>query len=380
MTIEIEPADLSNQLVQQVKEAIALKQPLRIIGNNSKRGLPHSGKSNHGVLQLAAHKGVVHYDPAELMLTVRAGTTIREINNQLAEQGQMLSSEPPEFDGKATIGGTLAANLSGAARPWAGSIRDHVLGVRLINGRGKHLQFGGQVMKNVAGFDVTRLQAGAMGTLGVMTEISIRTMPIPAASATVKISIAADDAIVAMNKLAATSAPLTAACWQQGRLSYRFSGAESSVQQAVATLQNTQPVELLAADAANELWQQISSKTENIVQQTQWRFSVKSTAALPTINAASNQWIIDWGGAQRWLDGEQSWSEMISLAKQMQGEVTKFNTDGSIENMPLSKPLESLRLRVKQAFDPNGIFNSNQWRYPAVSLSSEPNTDNSERL
>ena len=163
--------DLSTTIVDQVRSAIRDRQPLRIIGNNSKEFL---GRLPQGEpLTLSGHNGVVEYEPTELVISVRAGTTIAELNSILSEEGQRLGCESPESN-RATVGGTLACNLSGPARPWIGSIRDHVLGLRLVNGKGEHLRFGGRVMKNVAGYDVSRLQAGAMGCLGVITEVTLR--------------------------------------------------------------------------------------------------------------------------------------------------------------------------------------------------------------
>ena len=203
-------------LQEQVRAAAAERRPLCIVGGNSKR---HLGRETEGEpVEMGTYSGVVDYQPAELVVTARAGTTISELQAVLAERHQVLACEPPAFGGKATVGGTLACNLSGPSRPWLGSIRDHVLGVRLINGRGEHLRFGGAVMKNVAGYDVSRLMAGAMGTLGILTEITLKVMPLPEATLTVRRTIAASDAIRAMNELCRSPLPLTGACWHDGDL------------------------------------------------------------------------------------------------------------------------------------------------------------------
>ncbi|MDH3953595.1 MAG: FAD-binding protein, partial [Gammaproteobacteria bacterium] len=180
-------------LQDRVRAAVAAQQLLCIVGGNSKRYL--GGEQQGDPIDISAWSGVVDYQPSELVITVRAGTTISELQQVLARENQVLASEPPEFDGKATVGGTLACNLSGPSRPWHGSIRDHVLGVRIINGKGEHLRFGGQVMKNVAGYDVSRLQAGAMGTLGILTEVTLKVVPRPEATTTVRRTIGASDAL-----------------------------------------------------------------------------------------------------------------------------------------------------------------------------------------
>ncbi|MGB1238969.1 MAG: glycolate oxidase subunit GlcE, partial [Pseudomonadales bacterium] len=202
-------SDLTNTLIEQVKEAASSARALRIEGADTKRFL---GREIQGErLSLAEHRGIMSYQPVELVLTARAGTPLVEIKSALAEHNQVLSFDPPTFEGRATLGGTLAANLSGPSRPWSGSVRDMVLGVKLINGRGELLNFGGQVMKNVAGYDVSRAQAGAMGTLGVMTQISLKVMPKPEVTRSLVLDIAEGEAITLMNQLAATPKPIVAA-------------------------------------------------------------------------------------------------------------------------------------------------------------------------
>ena len=220
-----------SQLLDQVRDAASNSRALCIVGGNSKR---HMGREQDGdLLEISNYAGVVEYQPSELVITVRAGTTISALKRILAQENQMLASEPPEFDGKSTIGGTLACNLSGPSRPWNGSIRDQVLGIRLINGHAEYLRFGGQVMKNVAGYDVARLQAGAMGTLGLITEVSLKVLPKPESSITVRRQVDANDAIRVMNEVNMLPAPLTGACWCDGYMYFRVSG-ESGVTDVAA--------------------------------------------------------------------------------------------------------------------------------------------------
>lgn len=217
-------------LQQQVLAARSEGQALRIVGGNSKAFMGRQLALAQQTLSLAEHRGILSYSPVELVLTARAGTPLAEIEAVLAEHNQMLSFEPPQFAAGATLGGTLACNLSGPGRPWWHSIRDQVLGIRLLNGYGEHLHFGGQVMKNVAGYDLTRLQAGAMGTLGVITEISLKVLPRPATSCTLTFDVELDEALSLMNRFALAPKPLSAACWLEGRLYLRLSGAASAVE------------------------------------------------------------------------------------------------------------------------------------------------------
>ncbi|MEX5452570.1 glycolate oxidase subunit GlcE, partial [Stutzerimonas stutzeri] len=169
--------DASALLLDQVNQALAAKTPLRIQGSGSKAFLGRAAEGQ--LLDVREHRGIVSYDPTELVVTARAGTPLAELEATLDEAGQMLPCEPPHFGEGATVGGMIAAGLSGPRRPWSGSVRDFVLGSRVITGQGKHLRFGGEVMKNVAGYDLSRLMAGSFGCLGVLTEISLKVLPKP---------------------------------------------------------------------------------------------------------------------------------------------------------------------------------------------------------
>src|SRR5690554_5370620 len=223
-------ADISRQLQEQVLHASNSGQKLNITGGNTKAFMGRKADTTANILDVSEHTGIVDYQPVELVLTVRAGTRVQDIETELAEHHQTLHFEPPQIRTNTTIGGTLACNLSGPSRPWAGSVRDQVLGIRLLNGKGEHLRFGGQVMKNVAGYDVSRLQAGAMGTLGVITEISLKVMPKPAASMTLIQDMDINEVIHYMNSRAAEPKPITAACWVDGKVYLRLAGARSAVE------------------------------------------------------------------------------------------------------------------------------------------------------
>ncbi len=341
--------DISHELIEQIKQAGCDGSQLRIIGGASKdfmgrlpKGLP---------LNLAEHSGIVSYEPIELVLTARAGTPLTEINDALSEHNQRLAFEPPLFDGQATLGGTLACHLSGPGRPWNGSIRDHVLGIRLINGRGEALRFGGQVMKNVAGYDVSRMQAGAMGTLGVISEVSLKVMPKPAATITIKHEMDAVQAIKEMNRLAGLPNPLTAACWFEGHLYLRLAGARSAVE---GTIKQWQGVVL----EDNNLWTQLREQRLDYFagQAPLWRFSVNSSAEhlLP-----KEEWLVDWGGSQRWLRGNFETQALETIAESMGGQVSLYRGGDRQPDVFHTQPevLRRLHQRLKHAFDPLGIFN-----------------------
>jgi glycolate oxidase FAD binding subunit len=339
-----------SQLLDQVRGAISDAEPLCIVGGNSKR---HLGREPTGKpISVVDHAGVVDYQPTELVVTVRAGTTLSELQEILAEENQFLACEPPEFDGKATVGGTLACNQSGPSRPWYGSIRDHVLGVRLINGKGEHLRFGGQVMKNVAGYDVSRLQAGAMGTYGLLTEVSLKVLPQPESSITVRRRLDADAAIRVMNEVGMTPTPLTGACWHDGDLYFRLSGPTDVIKVAASGFDG----EALADGVA--FWMALREQTLPFfgAAKDQWRLSLRSNT--PHCKPEKD-WLIDWGGAQRWLAGQHDRDELESIAAGSGGELTHHRGgDRSAEVLPSqSSHKRAVLTHMKQAFDPAGVFN-----------------------
>lgn len=342
--------DISNELIEQVREACDQGSKLQIIGGNSKHFMGR--KPTGDPLNVSAHSGIVSYEPIELVLTARAGTSLVEIESALSEHNQRLAFEPPLFNQKATLGGTLSCHLSGPGRPWLGSVRDHVLGVRLINGRAEHLRFGGQVMKNVAGYDVSRMQAGAMGTLGVITEISLKVMPKPFATFTIKRQCDAQQAIGEMNNLAGQSKPLTAACWFDGQLYLRLEGSRNALNSVIEQW----PGELV--ENGDALWTQLREQQLDYFQaQTPlWRFSTNSNAEH---FLAEQNWLIDWGGSQRWLRGDFDQNELEQWAERAGGQVSLYcGGDRSAEVFHTqTKPLRQLHQRLKQAFDPEGIFN-----------------------
>lgn len=341
--------DASAEIVDRIEAARRAGEPLNIVGGNSKAFVGREIDARN--LEVSMHSGIVQYSPNELVLTARGGSKLAEIEQELEACDQMLGFEPPRFAGHATLGGTLACNFSGPRRPWAGSVRDSVLGIRLITGKGEQLRFGGQVMKNVAGFDVARLQAGALGAFGVISEISVKVLPKPAASVTIVQEMTADDAIARMNELARSPKPLTGAAWTSRRLYLRLAGSFSAVE---GTCRQWGGERL--EDAAS-FWTDLREQRLPFFADVAplWRFSVKSTAPLPM----SGDWLIDWAGAQRFVHGDFSHTELTKSASLAGGHVCLYrggNRDNEVFHA-LPRPLRELHTRLKAAFDPDRILN-----------------------
>jgi glycolate oxidase FAD binding subunit len=341
--------DEGEELAERVARARIDGRPLAIRGGGSKTGL--IGEAVEGdLLDVGAHSGVIDYSPAELVVTVRAGTPVAGLNALLATEGQRLASEPPAFDGRATVGGTLACNLSGPARPWAGSLRDAVLGVGLIDGRGRRLNFGGQVMKNVAGYDVSRLQAGALGTLGVITEVSLKVMPQPETSTTLARAMSLEEAIATMNTRAGQPGPLTGAAYVNGRLFLRLAGAADAVAHTAGRWGGERVAD---ADCPWHGLQECKPPGAGPVGDL-WRISVGATAPAEHAPCA-----IDWCGGLRWYSGEVDGNALHAHAQAHGGYALRFRGEhtGGQARSPLAPSAQRLHQRLKQAFDPDHVLN-----------------------
>ena len=299
---------------------------------------------------------MVAYEPTELVVTVCAGTPLAELEAVLADKGQYLAFEPPHFGPGATVGGCVAAGLSGPRRASAGAVRDFMLGVKLLDGRGEVLRFGGQVMKNVAGYDVSRLVAGSLGTLGILLEVSLKVLPRPVAEATLRFELDEASALQRVNEWGGQPLPVSATLWQDGVLHLRLSGAEAAVQAACARLGG----EALDDATAQALWTAAREQTlpgfaleEGEVL---WRLSLPSTA--PALGLPGRQ-LVEWGGAQRWLAGAIDAQAVCARAVELGGHATAFRGGDRAAGVfqPLAAPLAAVHRRLKQAFDPAGIFN-----------------------
>lgn len=354
---KVRMSDLTELLIEQVKAAANDKKGITIVGNGTKNSLGRSVGGGRTIVSTSEHAGILSYESVELVMTARAGTSLAEIDAALAKNNQYLACDPARFDGKATLGGSLATNQAGPSRPWAGSLRDHVLGVNLINGKGEALRFGGQVMKNVAGYDVSRLQAGAMGTLGLMTEISFKVLPKPAVSLTLAQELDAPEAIERMNQLAGQPKPLTAASWVDGHLYLQLSGAKSAVEGTVDKWVG----DVLAEEKATLFWNNLRDHKAGFFTQRQsdeplWRFSINSTAKF---FLDQESWLIDWAGSQRWLKGEFDHSELQEWALKQGGEVVLYQGGDRLQDV-FNQPnavMKKIQSDLKLSFDPDKLFN-----------------------
>ena len=345
--------DIALYLQRSVQEAIKNKKPVQIIGGNSKYF--YGRKAFGEPLHVNAHQGIINYQPSELVVTARCGTRLSEIEEVLAGQQQLLAFEAPHVAASATVGGVVACGLSGPRRPFSGSVRDFVLGCKMINGKGEILSFGGEVMKNVAGYDVSRLLAGSMGTLGIILEVSLKVLPLPSDEVTRCFDVDADEAVNMMAKLAGYSMPISGLAYYDGILYVRISGTEKSVQAAATRLGGNDLMR------SNKFWQQLREHELDFFRQQGdlWRISVApATSEL----GLSGDWFYDWGGALRWLKTNESAERIFAAAKRLQGHAQLFRgvCHTSEVFQPLSGKLEQLNYNIKQAFDPSAIFNPNR--------------------
>jgi len=343
--------NLIDQFSETIRLAAGRAEPLRIRGSGSKDfyGGPLAGT----VLDIAPYCGIVEYEPKELVLTARAGTPLAEIEKVLADNGQMLPFEPPHFGPGATLGGCVAAGLSGPRRAYQGAVRDFVLGVRMLDGRGDDLKFGGQVMKNVAGYDVSRLMVGAMGTLGLLLETSLKVLPRPLKETTLYFEMNEAQAIATMNRWAGQPLPLSATCHCHDVLTVRLSGAASAVNAALIKLGGE--VDEHGAD----FWQNLREQTATFfnTEAPLWRISLPATAQ--PLNLPGTQ-LIEWGGAVRWLQTDANADAVRQAASHAGGQATLFRGGDKSQGVfhPLPVPLMEIHKRLKLSFDPHGIFNA----------------------
>ncbi len=349
--------DQTAWLTEQVRAAADARRAIRIQGSGSKwfLGRDPGAEAAGEPLDVTGHAGILNYQPEELVITARAGTTLEVIESALAEHGQLLPFEPPRFGPGATLGGTIACGLSGPARPYAGAARDLVLGTRVLSGRGEVLRFGGEVMKNVAGYDISRLMAGAFGTLGVLLDLSVKVLPVPAVTRTRVQECGEAEAIARMNRWAARPLPITATCWDGDRLWVRLAGAEQGVLSAASGIGGDSVDD---AEAASFWTAKIREQGHGFFagDQPLWRFSLPP--ATPPLGLPGKQ-LIEWGGAQRWLRGDAPAQLIRAAAAAAGGHATRFRGGDRAGEVfhPLPGPLMALHRNLKAAFDPAGILN-----------------------
>jgi len=344
---------------QVIRAAAADGRPLRIKGGGTK---DFYGQSLAGeVLDTRDYRGIVDYEPTELVITARCGTPLAEIEEALAAHKQMLAFEPPHFGAGATLGGTVASGLAGPRRAaqglYYGSVRDHMLGAKLMNSEGVVLAFGGTVMKNVAGYDVSRVIAASLGTLGLITEVSIKVLPRPVAKRSLRLALDEKMALAKLCEWGGLPLPISASAWSDGELCLRLEGAEAAVKSAAARLGG----EAVSSAEADTYWQGLREQTNDFFagDAPLWRLSLPATAAPVALTGVQ---LIEWGGAQRWFKTSAPAGEVRAAAAQAGGHATLFRAgSASKEGVSVFTPLDPVQARIqrnlKQAFDPRGIFN-----------------------
>lgn len=345
----------SRSLQEQIRAAAAARRALLIRAGGSKDfyGGPLAGE----LLDVSSLSGITHCEPTELVIAARAGTPLGDLESELAAHAQMLAFEPPRFGGRATLGGAVASGLAGPRRAYCGALRDFVLGVEMIDGRGELLRFGGRVIKNVAGFDVSRLMAGSLGTLGLITEVTLKTVPRPRAELTLRFEMDQAKALESMTLWATRPLPLSATAWHEGLLSVRVSGAESAVRAAR---------ERLGGDSGNgeAYWDRLREQRLELFETASelWRVSLPAHSPPLPVRGPT---LIEWGGSLRWLPGPgdlgtRDGDALRELAVRFGGHATLYRApvkppEGPFQ--PVSAAMLSVHKRLKTAFDPHGIFN-----------------------
>lgn len=347
------------RLIDQVQTARAMKGALDIRGGSTKA---FYGEAPRGEpLDVRPLAGISSYEPSELVVTVRAGTPLADLEAALAEKGQCLPFEPPRFGVGGTVGGMVAAGLAGPARAAVGGVRDYVLGATLVNGRGEVLSFGGQVMKNVAGYDVSRLLAGSMGILGVICEVSLKVLPVAPAVHTLRFELDQAAALKQLNAWGGQPLPLNASAWWDGMLVVRLAGAHAAVQAAAQQLGG----ESIDPTLARSFWDGLRDHRDEFFTaadaavaagQTLWRLALPQTAA--PLQLPGHQ-LVEWGGAQRWLVCDEPADRVRAAAQASGGHACAFR-HGAVSGgvfAPLPAPLARIHRELKAAFDPDRVFN-----------------------
>ena len=345
---------------QQVAAAIETKTPLHICAGNSKAF--YGNKIEAQVINVADHCGIIEYQPSELVVTVRSGTRLNDLQAELKDNNQMLAFEPPIHNENTTIGGVIACGLSGPGCAAFGSARDFVLGTTIINGKAEKLKFGGQVMKNVAGYDASRLMVGAQGTLGILLDISIKVLPVKEIEKTLKISAELNDAIHRLQQWIKIGLPITASCYFKGTLYLRLGSTRSAIQKTVETINKQFSSEEIDAD----FWLQLKNQTHEF-------FSAKPTADSRNLWRCSHQTatelygdtdnqLLEWNGALRWLVSD---GDLHNKAAELGGHATRYPISDYGNNTPdIFQPLQpgilKIHQRLKQAFDPDKLLNPNR--------------------
>jgi glycolate oxidase FAD binding subunit len=372
------------QWVDQIRDAAARRVCLRVRGGGSK---DHLGDTRRGeLLDVRPWRGIETYEPSELFIRVRAGTPLQEVEQVLAERGQCLAFEPPRYafattqSEGATMGGVVACGLSGPARVSRGAVRDHMLGCTVLTGRAEVLGLGGAVMKNVAGYDLARLMAGAMGTLGILLDVTLKVMPQPVVSATMRFELSEADALLKVNQWAAQPLPLDASAWWDGMLLLRLRGARAAVAGAVQRIYRECKGELLAPPVAEAFWNGLRDHTDEFFAQarqavmqagdkgvTLWRLSVPPTSV--PLGLPGEQ-LIEWWGGLRWVCTATPAATIHEVVAKAGGHAQPFlvRQPQALVHMPAWSAVQRrLHEQVQRAFDPHGVFDTGRlWSNPVT--------------
>jgi len=353
MPVQNSQNDISAQLQNKVSQAIASSDSLTIKAGGSKDFYGRSISVPPTELNISQHRGIINYEPTELVITARTGTPLKVIEQVLAENKQMLAFEPPAFGNDATLGGTIACNLSGPRRAYSGAARDYVLGTKIINGKAEILSFGGTVMKNVAGYDVSRLMVGAMGTLGVILEASIKVVPKPETEITLVQSIDITSALSKLHQWSSLPLPISGSCFYQGQLYIRLSGTEKSLLSAKQKIGG----EILLS-TADSFWHSIKEQNHDFFNKKQALWRLSTTSNTPPLTF-TNDTLYEWGGALRWFHSDQLPAKIRESSEKLNGHTTLFRSP-AVHNevfQKLPKHLLKLHQNLKHAFDPHNVFN-----------------------
>ena len=364
--------DWLRQSTDMIREASAAGRALRIRGHGSKDfyGMPADDAAQ--VITTLPHTGVVDYDPAELVVVARCGTPITELESVLAKSRQMLAFEPPRFSGRGTVGGMMASGLSGPRRMAAGAAKDFVLGMTILDAQAEPTRFGGTVMKNVAGYDISRLHTGALGTLGLIVDISLKVLPMPPADATLVFAASAEQSIEWANAWGGQPLPIVSTSWFDGRFAVRLSGAAAAIRAAKEKLGG----ETMPAQQAEAYWQRLRDQDDDFFKVDAaradvnlWRLSVPSIT--PHLSEITDPQWIEWGGALRWVKTNVPAERLRAIAAQHGGHATLFRAARNQTRREagvfsdLSPALMKIHHRLKQELDPKRIFNPDRM-YPGL--------------
>lgn len=363
---------------EQILNAAKNKTPLSIEGGGTKSW--YGNPNSYAKLNTRSYSGILEYQPEELVITACAGTPLKEIEAALKEKNQVLAFEPPHFGENATFGGAIAAGLAGPGRITVGNFRDFVLGARILDGKGQDLSFGGKVMKNVAGYDVSRLLPGSLGTLSLLLEASVKVLPKPAATATLRCQISQEKALKILNEWAGQPLPLSASCWigsakgGNGELTFRLAGAAAAVKAAIPLMSSLVNATEVDSETAESFWnnvreQKLSAFGNVGTDQTLYRLALPAACGPIAISGANDDIVLEWHGQQRWIKApgdEATFTAIKAIANSHGGHATRFrqgaNVDPSYQRFTLlteqahSKALEAVQRRLRSAFDPAGVF------------------------